>query len=166
MVTGSSLDGAVVLSDYIENLHFLSAVTAGPEIAEGRVVDPKELRGRPHFDLWLFWGENLWEPYVREGRLDELRPDQANQSGRYYPAVEGRPAVVSIDPVGAKRLTPKALRILARHGIPVRVEPGAVPGPDDALPWPWIAAGVCGSLLVTAATLVVARRRWNARPAD
>jgi hypothetical protein len=103
---------------------------------------------------------------VREGRLDELRPEQANQSGRYYPAFEGRPAVVSIDPMGAKRLTPKALRILAGHGIPLRVEPGAVPGPDDALPWPWIAAGVSGFLLVTAATLVVARRRWNARPAD
>jgi hypothetical protein len=31
----------------------------------------------------MFWDAGIWEPYVREGLLGSLRPEQANQFGRF-----------------------------------------------------------------------------------
>jgi hypothetical protein len=166
MVTGPPLESAAFLSDHGENSRFMSAVAAGREIDEGRVIDPKELRARPYLELWLFWGDDLWEPYVRNGRLDALRAEQANQSGRYYPAYEGRPAVISIplSAVGTRRPTRPALRILAGHDIPARLEAAASRGPDGSPPWLWIGAGASATLLLATAAAVVAQRRRRVRP--
>jgi hypothetical protein len=79
--------------------------------------------GRPSLQLAMFWDAGIWEPYVREGRLGSLRPEQANQFGRFYPAVAGQPALVDLPWAGTwpKRVGPDAQAILARHGVPTRL---------------------------------------------
>ena len=114
-------------------------------------VDPASVEGRPSLRLGLFWDNSLWEPYVREGRLDELRPGQANQVGWFYPAVGNEHALVVVPGYGTwpKKANTTALRILAAAGVPVRLSdaranrvPRIVVG---------IAAGaVCLTLLISA----------------
>jgi hypothetical protein len=61
---------------------------------------------------------------VRDGRpLAALRPEQANQHGRFYPAYGGRGAVLLLDAIPgpdilARRADPHAAEVLLRHGIP------------------------------------------------
>jgi hypothetical protein len=163
MVTGPTLERPVFLTDYFENLDLMIAFQRGREIAEGRVVDPKELRRRPYLELWLFWGEDQWEPYVSEGRLDELRREQANQYGRFYPAFGRRAAVMNLDVPGSRKATAKLLAILARHGIPTQLQ--APPAPEESSsspPWPWIAGG---ALAAVAAAGAAAGWRLRRRPA-
>jgi hypothetical protein len=120
-----------------------------------------ELRGgRPSLQLALFWDANVWERHVRDGRLGSLLPEQADQFGRFYPAVSGGPALVELPGVGTwpKRVSPQALAILARHGVPVRLldrgagtggRPVAVPvtgcggGGLAASVWPWASGASC-----------------------
>ena len=148
MVSGEPLSKPVVLSNSHEILAFQDAV------GRGASVDPASLADRPYLTLSLFWGDRLWEPFVRERRLDELRPEDANQAGRYYPAVDGEPAVVHL-PFAVWRDRPKiandeALAILARHGVPVEVD-------DSTSPWIWAAIAAGASLL--AGAVVALRRR-------
>jgi hypothetical protein len=165
MVTGPTLQKPVFLTDYLENLDLMIAFQRGREIAEGRVVDPKELRRRPYVELWLFWGEDQWEPYVSEGRLAELRREQANQSGRFYPAFGRRDAVMNLDVPGSRKATAKLLNILARYGIPTRVKVPPAPTTDDpssGSAWPWF---VTGALAAFAAGCVAAGWKLRRKPA-
>jgi hypothetical protein len=163
MVTGPSLEKPIFLADQLENLDLMLAFQEGREIEEGRVVDPMELRDRPYLELWLYWGNTQWEPYVSEGRLDELRREQANQYGRFYPAFGRRDAVMSLDVPGSRKATAKLLAILARHGIPTQLQ--APPAPEESSsspPWPWIAGG---ALAAVAAAGAAAGWRLRRRPA-
>jgi hypothetical protein len=163
MVTGPSLEKPIFLADQLENLDLMLAFQEGREIEEGRVVDPMELRDRPYLGLWLYWGNTQWEPYVSEGRLDELRREQANQYGRFYPAFGRRDAVMSLDVPGSRKATAKLLAILARHGIPTQLQ--APPAPEESSsspPWPWIAGG---ALAAVAAAGAAAGWRLRRRPA-
>jgi hypothetical protein len=163
MVTGPSLENPIFLSDQLENLDLMLAFQEGREIEEGRVVDPMELRDRPYLELWLYWGNTQWEPYVSEGRLDELRREQANQYGRFYPAFGRRAAVMNLDVPGSRKATAKLLAILARHGIPTQLQ--APPAPEESSsspPWPWIAGG---ALAAVAAAGAAAGWRLRRRPA-
>jgi hypothetical protein len=153
MVTGPGLEEPVFLTDYSENLDLMIAFQRGREIDEGRVVDPKELQRRPYLELWLFWGENQWEPYVREGRVTKLRREQANQYGRFYPAFGARGAVMDLDVPGSRKATAKLLAIFARHGIPTRLQtpPAAEETSSSSPPWPWIAGGTLVALATAGA---------------
>jgi hypothetical protein len=165
MVTGPGLEEPVFFTDYLENLDLMVAFQQGREIEEGRIVDPKELRRRPYLELWLFWGDTQWEPYVREGRLTELRREQANQYGRFYPAFGRRTAVMNLDVPGSRKATARLLAILARHGIPTRVQApqvGAEETPSSSPQWPWIAGGALVALAVAGAAAGWRHRR---RPA-
>jgi hypothetical protein len=164
MVTGSTLEEPVLLTDHWENLDLMLAFQRGLELDEGRIVDPKELRGRPYFGLWLYWGDTQWEPYVRERRLSELRREQANQYGRFYPAFGRRDAVISLVSAGSRKATAKLLAIFAGHGIPTRGEalPAAEETSSSSPPWPWIAGG---ALVALAAGGAAARWRLRRKPA-
>jgi hypothetical protein len=163
MVTGPALGKPVFLSDQLENLDLMLAFQEGREIEEGRVADPKELRHRPYLELWLYWGNDQWEPYVREGRLADISREQANQYGRFYPAIGRRDAVMNLDVPGSRKATAKLLAILARHGIPTRVQAAAAEETSSSsTPWPWIAGG---ALLTLAAAGAAAGWRLRRRPA-
>ena len=161
MVTGSSLDEPVFLTDHRENGDLMLAFQRGQELEEGRIVEPKELQGRPYLELWLYWGDTQWEPYVSDGLLTELRPEQANQYGRFYPAFGRRGAVMSLDAPGSRKATSKLLNILAGHGVPTRlkVPPASPEEPTASSPWPWVVAGVAAFAGACAAAGWRLRRR-------
>lgn len=126
LVTGPSLPVPVVLSDWGDNGQLLS----GDERSD---LSPDDLIGRPFFDLWLFWGVE-WDVYVAAGNpLDRLRPEQANQHARFFPAVGDAEALLTIDYIpgpGApvRGMIPEGLAVLAAHGVPVRLDVvGATP---------------------------------------
>jgi hypothetical protein len=161
MIGGAPLAAPVLPSDWDEISTLTGLLSSGPAAPS----DP--LGGRPSLRLAMFWDAGIWEPYVREGRLGSLRPEQANQFGRFYPAVAGRPALVDLPWVGTwpKRVGPEALAILARHGVPTRLDGGGgggvpVPGSGDAgVPLPWWWAGGAAAALIAVGALLVARRR-------
>jgi hypothetical protein len=123
-------------------------------VLDGATVDESQLKGRRALRLGLFWHNPTWEPYVRDGRLAELRLHQANQVGRFYPAVGDEAALVVLPGYGSwpKRVSVDALRILEANGIPVRL------GNDDGSRW--LTAGVAGAGLVSIPLLLLALR-WR-----
>jgi hypothetical protein len=135
MVSGDSLAEPLLISGAEDVFTLYGA------FFEGRPVDRSEAAGRPSLRLGLFWNNLLWEPYVEDGRLDELRFEQANQFGRFYPATEGKPALVDVPGYGQwpKVVNDRALRILEAHGVPLEVGGNASRGT-----WEWVAVGGLG----------------------
>src|SRR5689334_2520114 len=87
MFYGGPLQKPVILADWQENLLFVAATH------DEAKVTSRALEGRPYIKVAMFWGPE-WEHYVEEGRpLDKIRPDQANQHSRFYPAVDGHLSV-------------------------------------------------------------------------
>jgi hypothetical protein len=160
MVSGAPLAKPVMLSDWDEIATLTGLLSSSPAAPS----DP--LGGRPSLQLAMFWDAGIWEPYVREGRLGSLRPEQANQFGRFYPAVAGQPALVDLPWAGTwpKRVGPDALAILARHGVPTQLDSGGGsglpirPGDEAGIPVPWWWAGGVGAALIAVGALLVARR--------
>ena len=157
MVSGAPLASPILLSDWDELGTLTGLLSSGPAAPS----DP--LGGRPSLRLAMFWDAGIWEPYVREGRLGSLRPEQANQFGRFYPAVGGRPALVDLPWVGTwpKRVGPDALAILGRHGVPTQLGGSGVPAPrsgDAGIPVTWWWVGGMGAALIAVGALLVARR--------
>jgi hypothetical protein len=70
----------------------------------------------------MFWGPR-WIDYLRSGkRATALRPQDADQFGSVYPAWRGRPAMIVLWAGSWPRpLSAKALTILRRHGVPIRL---------------------------------------------
>jgi hypothetical protein len=149
MVDGRLLDGRVLVSDGEDAFELYQA------FFEGKAVDRSGLTGRQSLRLGLFWDNRLWEPYVQEGRLRELRFEQANQVGRFYPATDGRPALVDVPGEGRWPRTANgtALRILEAHGVPIRV--GAR---TTGRVWAWAVVGAVGLASLGVALLLSARR--------
>jgi len=109
LVSGPGLTRPVLLGDWQENLRFLESLLPARKLPAFR------LAGRPRYDLALFWGV--------PAKPIPTRPRDANQHAWFYPAQAGRPAVVDLVLSGesaARVASPRALRILARHGIPTR----------------------------------------------
>jgi hypothetical protein len=165
MISGAPLASQVLLSDWGEIATLTELLSSGP-------AAPSDPRGdRPSLQLAMFWNAGLWESYVRDGRLGTLRPEQADQFGRFYPAVPGRPALVDLpwDGTWPKRVSPEALAILVRHGVPTQLDGGGGSGMptrrgDEAdIPGTWWWAGGVGVALSAAGALLVARRRPTRR---
>jgi hypothetical protein len=113
LVSGPGLKRPVLLANWSENGVLLSSLVDAPR-AKTSVV--RNLARRPRFDLAEFWG---WGK-----RPAPTRPSQANQHGWFYPARRSQPAVfdLTVDGISVPRLAPaRALRILARHGVPTRL---------------------------------------------
>jgi hypothetical protein len=160
MVGGAPLAKPVMLSDWDEILMLTGLLSSGPAAPS----DPRG--GRPSLQLAMFWDAGIWEPYVRGGRPGSLRPEQANQFGRFYPAVAGRPALVDLPWAGTwpKRVGPQALAILVHHGVPTQLDHGGgsgVPirlGDQAGIPGTWWWAGAVGAALIAVGALLLARR--------
>jgi hypothetical protein len=155
MISGEPLAEPILLDDAEEVFALYQAF-----FFEGDPVARIALQGRPSLRLALFWDNALWEPYVRDGRLAELRPTDANQFGRFYPAVGGEPALVDLRAHGRwpKIVGEAGRHILEARGIPVGV------GEDDSDELPLIAAGAVAAGLLALGLVLVTRRasRTNA----
>jgi hypothetical protein len=155
LVSGSSLDERVLLHDHPENLLLLTSVV------DAKVrVPPGELAGRPSLDLALFWGEG-WE----QGELDPKRTDQ---HGRFFPAEDDGPAVIQLplaDQPGPVEAPTVTLSILARHGVPTRIEPDSNGDGVTALALLAAGVGLIGLTLLALSQGRVTRTRRDKRSA-
>jgi hypothetical protein len=75
----------------------------------------------------MFWGMQ-WVHYMQQHKsLAALRPRQADQLARLYPAYSTAPALFVLDSIPGpytsliRRIGPQGLAVLARDGIPVRL---------------------------------------------
>ncbi len=124
MVHGTLLDEPVLLDDWDENLELMLG------ISETVRVEAKRLEGRPYLDVALFWGPD-WMDFPRDPEaLRRLSPEQANQQGRFYPAVDSGPPALflfgdtdrSSEWLSARVVEPGALALFEAHGIPISIE--------------------------------------------
>ncbi len=114
LVYGPPLAAPVLLTDWTENGWVISGNEQDPSTSS-------QLEGRPYLEVAWFWGPQ-WDDYVGAGKpLQDLRPDQANGRGRFYPALGDAPAIVEGVGYPLRLVTPDGLEVLRRHGVPVRV---------------------------------------------
>jgi hypothetical protein len=110
LVSGPGLQRPIVLGNWRENLTFLLDLIPSRRPAPGWRSD------RPRYKLALFWGVPA-RPVPND-------PSKANQFGWFYPAVNGRRAVIVLlvsGKDGPRIAAQNVLRILRRHGVPTRV---------------------------------------------
>ena len=105
LVSGPGLRRPVLLDDWHENHRLLIS------LVEARKVTYAALRARPRLDLAMFWA---WKDKPRP-----TRPRDTDDHGDFYPAFGSRPAAFNL--FDARLAPPQALRILARHGVPIRL---------------------------------------------
>jgi hypothetical protein len=116
MVHGGLLTKPVIIDDWKDNIDLIHASAGDAGISS------KQLAGRSFLELELFSGP-YWVRYVEGGNtLDGLRPESADQTARFYPSTEGAPAIIAYESGLPRRVGPKGLAILQRHGIPVSLE--------------------------------------------
>ena len=128
-IEGKLLQRPVVLSNWRENEELVLAMT---DVA---TVLPNRFTGQACVTFTLYW-ETKWNEYVNAGKpLAELTPDQGDQHGCFYPAVGNEVAIFlyADDDKGsygnsarirglARRVGQPALDVLAKHGIPLRID--------------------------------------------
>lgn len=84
---GGTLKAERVLADWEANLRLLT------QSKSGAVVPPVHLAGREYVELGFFWGPE-WAEYADRTNAAAPPLDQANDSGRFYPATPSDPAVL------------------------------------------------------------------------
>jgi hypothetical protein len=113
--SGAPLEHQIVVSDWRAIFAVTQATASAPAVPRRR------LAARPSLRVSMFWGPG-WNDYVRQGRdPNALRPAQADQVGRFFPAHHGRGALLDLPWAGRwpRRVPPAALSVLKRFGIPV-----------------------------------------------
>ncbi|GAC1689755.1 MAG: hypothetical protein NVS9B3_08340 [Gemmatimonadaceae bacterium] len=126
IVDGPSLDHRVMMDDWSDNQQLLAGL--GPAVS----ISDRGLRQRPRLRLSLFW-EPRFLGLPPHAALTTLAPDDADQTGYFYPAYGGAPAVVFIGKprlfamAGGQRTRllhagDSALEILRRYGVPLGAE--------------------------------------------
>lgn len=117
IISGKPLTHQVVISDW-RRIFMIVEGLAGAHPAP-RI----QLTHRPRLRFAMFWGPQ-WNEYLSSGKLAAaLRPRQADQFGSFYPAWHGRPAMIDLPWAGQwpRPLSARALTILRRHGVPIRL---------------------------------------------
>jgi hypothetical protein len=125
MIHGSLVEKPITLSSWHENLRLMLAISPGIR------TRTSTLEGRAYIDMALFWGPEWKHLADSPEAVARLRPDQASQYGRLYPARGNAPAVVVLDApspnemmlssVKVRVLEREGLAVLEKYGIPVRL---------------------------------------------
>jgi hypothetical protein len=113
--SGAPLKRQIVVSDW-RSIFAVTQATVG-----ARVAARDQLAHRPWLRISMFWGPG-WNDYVREGGDPKaLRPRQADQTGRFFPAYHGRAALIDLPWAGKwPRHVPRpALTELKCFGVPI-----------------------------------------------
>jgi hypothetical protein len=150
MASGTAFAEPILISDWEPACELYASFFAGAP------VDVR-LEGRPAVRMGLFWNSRVWEPYLHD--LDELRPEQADQVGRFYPAIGDEPAVVALPGYGEwpKAVDEAGLRVLRARGIPIRVDE------NESAEAPWIGIGLRAGLILALPLLLLACRALVSR---
>ncbi len=121
LVYGAPLAKPVVMSNWRDNATVMFAA------ADSTSVMHANLAHRPSLRVAMFWGLH-WMRYMRHHRpLRNVRPAEADQFARFYPAYGTRPALFVFDSIPGpytsliRRIHAAGLRVLARYGIPIRL---------------------------------------------
>jgi hypothetical protein len=127
LISGPLLEHPVLIEDWDATSRIMAAIN------DRAVAESKALVDRPFDELALFWGLECVQ-YVNDGRpLAALKPAQANQHARFYPAAGAATALVVFrDEPGemgenARRMglvrsvEHMALDVFAKYGLRVRV---------------------------------------------
>jgi hypothetical protein len=114
--SGPPLRHAVVVSNWRTIFDVFESAAAS------RAVPAADLRQRPSLRVSMFWGPGWNEFLASGGDAHRLKPRQADQAGRFYPAHAGRPAAIDLPWAGVwPRVMPeRGLRLLSRLGVPIR----------------------------------------------
>jgi hypothetical protein len=155
IVRGPELPKPVILDDWNENLDLLVASEN-----EGADVDPSTLSRRPYFDVVLLWG-----PTWTRAKIEALGADEIVDPGqfdRFYPALGDQEPVIAIrlgDRLGPRAAGSTTLAILARNGVPTRLEESS--SDHSRL---WLAVGVGAVSLLAGAAAFWIWKRARHRP--
>lgn len=121
IVYGQPLAKPVVFSNWGENEGLMIATNDEMSVQHARLI------GRPFLRVAMFWGSG-WVQYMKEHRtVNAIRPSQANQWARFYPAYGTTPPLFVLDSIPGpykslvRRVSPTGIAILAHHGIPIRL---------------------------------------------
>ena len=128
-IEGQPLTRPVVLSQWSENEELVHAMFDVASVLPGRFA------GRSCLKFSFFWATK-WNAYVDAGKpVSELKAEEAEQHGCFYPAVGDEPAVFvfAADDKGpdgnsarirglTRWVRPPALDVLSKYGIPIRVD--------------------------------------------
>ncbi|MFL5954345.1 MAG: hypothetical protein ACJ76I_09590 [Gaiellaceae bacterium] len=115
--SGGPLAHQIVVSDWQAIFAVTQAAVAAPTAPRA------QLAHRPSVHVSMFWGPG-WNDYIRSGKDPKaLRPGQADQAGRFFPAYHGRPALIDLGWAGAwpRHVPRRALTILKSFGVAVVV---------------------------------------------
>ncbi len=93
IVYGGLLSERRVISDWHENHALLLSRGAGGTTPAWLSAPPQS---RPALKLALFWGHGWRTVAQSPERLRALRPEQASQSGMFYPATDTAPALLAL----------------------------------------------------------------------
>ena len=125
MIHGSLVERPITMSSWHENHRLMLAISPGIR------TRTSTLEGRAFIDMALFWGPEWAHLADSPEAVARLRPDQASQHGRLYPARGNSPAVVVLDlpspnemmlaSVKVRVVEREGLAVLEKYGVPVRV---------------------------------------------
>jgi hypothetical protein len=128
LISGPLLKRPILIENWDQNARIMGGINDRVRAQSEVPVD------RPFYELALFWGLE-WVQYVNDGRpLAALKPEQATQHARFYPAFGAAPALVVFrDEPGemgenARRMgltrsgEQMALDVFARYGLRVRMD--------------------------------------------
>jgi hypothetical protein len=155
VVRGTQLPEPILLDDWNENLELLLASEN-----EGADVDPSTLSTRPYFDVVLLWGPTWTRAKIEAQGADKVV--DPGRSDRFYPAVGDQEPVIAIrlgDRLGPRKAGPTTLAILARNGVPTRLEESS--SDHGRL---WLAVGVAAATLLAGAAAFWLWLRARHRP--
>jgi hypothetical protein len=113
--SGGPLRHQIVISDW-RSIFAVTQATVG-----ARAAPRAQLAHRPSLRVSMFWGPG-WNEYIREGKDPRaLRPGQSDQTGWFFPAYRGRPALMDLQwsGRGPRHVPPPALSVLKRFGVPI-----------------------------------------------
>jgi hypothetical protein len=113
---GGALARPIAITAWRENHLLLLTQEPHEPLLSGRRATNS---ARPVIELALFWGVE-WRAYATSPeRLARLTPAEANQRGRFFPAVPGEHALIDVGSISGP-VSDSGLAILRRHEIPTQ----------------------------------------------
>jgi hypothetical protein len=150
------------MNDLEEILVFMSAIDEEANITRDA------LAGRPYFQMAMFWGEE-WVGTARdEQALGEVEYEEADQYGRFYPALGAIPAIITLETVPDeatefRQVGPEAMAILSRHGLKTELDSTFVPSVEQTGPYATWIVGLALFFLIGGGAVALRKRLIDGR---